>query len=74
MKYMINYIKITVYNYINIDNMKGQIKKEDYKILIYEWCKKKHPLINSQLIYEEKLKQKKLQSTHSIKIKRSMNL
>ncbi len=53
--------------------MKGQIKKED-KVLIYEWCKKKHPLINSQLIYEEKLKHKNLQSTHCVEIKRTINL
>ena len=54
--------------------MKEEIKKADYKkILIYEWCNKKHPLINSQLIYEEKLKQKKLQSTHTIEIKRTIN-
>ena len=43
------------------------------KVLIYEWCKNKHPLINSQIIYEEKLKQKKLQSAHSIEIKRTTN-
>lgn len=33
-------------------------KKKENKILIYEWCKKKHPLINSQLVYEENLRKK----------------
>ena len=55
--------------------MKDKIKKELFhKIIIYEWCQKQHPLINDQLIYEEKLKQKKLQPTHCIKTKRTNNL
>ena len=39
--------------------MKQKISNQkDIKILIYEWCKKKHPLIHSQLVYEEKLRNK----------------
>ena len=39
--------------------MKNKIKKEVFpKVIIYEWCIKNHPLINSQLIYEEKIKKK----------------
>lgn len=42
--------------------MDNILKKEQF--LIYKWCKKKHPFINSQIIYEQKLKQNKLQSTN----------
>jgi len=38
--------------------MKQKIRNKKDKIFIYEWCKEKHPLINSQLVYEEKLQKK----------------
>jgi len=44
-------------NYIR---KKTQIDKQDKPLLIvfpktYEWCIKEHPIINSHIIYEEKL-------------------
>jgi len=39
-------------NKINIPYKKVIINKNEKTVQIYQWCIKKHPLINSQIIYE----------------------